>query len=393
MKVDLIGTGMSGATLTQEAASAVARADVLIGAPRMLLPYRDSGKVLFESYTPSGTAAFLGRCGGTHACVLLSGDTGFYSAAQTLLPALRGAHTVRLLCGISSLQYACARMELPWERMHCVSLHGREGSIAVHVRSHRYCFFLLDHRYTAAAVCERLCAFGLSDVTVRVGQCLGGPEESVLTGTAQELCALPDAPLAVLVTENEDFCPYTPCGIPDDAFVRSRIPMTKREIRALAVAGLCITPEDRCWDIGCGTGSVSVEMALHCPFGAVYAFDREPEAVRLTQENARQFGADNLHVYEGTAPACLPEDLPAPDKVFIGGSAGRLPDILGEVRRRSPHALVTVSAISLETLAQAQALLPEARVTQLCAARGSRVGTHTLMRALNPVYLVTGRAT
>ena len=127
--------------------------------------------------------------------------------------------------------------------------------------------------------------------------------------------------------------------------------------------------------------------------GRLIAFDRDPEAVRLTQENARHFAADNLHVYEGIFPAQAPEDLPTPDKVFIGGSTGHLGAIMDCIRERNPRALVTVSAISLETLAQAQSLLPDAAVTQIQAARGSRVGGHTLMRALNPVYLITGSAT
>lgn len=97
--------------------------------------------------------------------------------------------------------------------------------------------------------------------------------------------------------------------------------MTKQEVRAAALAKLAVQPGDTLWDVGAGTGSVSVELALAAPRGHVYAVECDPEACGLIRQNRERFHACNLTLVEGRAPAAL-ADLPAPDAVFIGGTKG-----------------------------------------------------------------------
>ena len=390
MTVTIAATGMGGtSTLTREAQEAIAAADLLIGAARMLAPYESSGKTLFRSYDPAAIAERLRTGTERTAAVLVSGDTGFFSAAKKLLPLLTGMD-VQVLPGIASPVYLCARTGHSWERLHCVTLHGTEGSIAVHVRSHPLTCFLLGGRITASMLCHRLQDFGLSSVHMHIGMRLGCPEEQILQGTPADFLQLPPEPLCTVLIENPDFCPYLPAGIPDSAFLRASVPMTKSEVRCLAVSSLCIAPDDIVWDIGCGTGSVTTELALRCPDGHVYAIDRSPEAVRLTLENLRRFSCDNVTVTKGTFPE-IP--LPPPGKVFLGGTGGSLQQIAAAVYAANPAARIVLTAVTLETLAAAQTVFAQrgctCTVTQIAVTRTKRLGSHTLLQAENPVFLIT----
>lgn len=186
MKIYLIGTGMEGdRTLTREAMEAIAEAELLIGAERMLAPYKDTRKT-FCAYHPDAIASRLRT--GTEACaaVLLSGDCGFFSGARKLGKLLEG-EDVQCISGISTPVYFSSKIGIPWEQMKFVSLHGIENSIAVHVRSSRYCCFLLGGRIKAAMLCERLCDYGLEDVIVYIGENLGYENENIISAKASEL--------------------------------------------------------------------------------------------------------------------------------------------------------------------------------------------------------------
>lgn len=396
MKIYLVGIGMEGdRTLTRKAMQAVAEAELLIGAKRMLQPFSASGKATFCSYKAEEITARLRS--GTEQCaaVLLSGDCGFFSGAEQLLHLLEG-EAVEVISGISAPVYLCAKTGLSWERMRFISLHGTDNSIAVHVRSHPYCCFLLGGTITAALLCERLCEFGLGEARVYIGEHLGYEKERILTGKAAEFLHHPAETLCVVIVGNPAYCACLPTGIPDAEFVRSEIPMTKAEVRCIAVSALNIRANDTCWDIGCGTGSVSVEMALRCPDGMVFSIDKHPGAVRLTIENSRRFACDNISVSEGVCPEAL-TGLPAPDKVFIGGCSGKMAEVFSMIYDKNPAAEIVITAVSIETLNEAvtafSAYGTECSITQLAVTRTRKVGTHTMLMAQNPVFLIKGALT
>ena len=261
MKVYLIGTGTNGAgSLTADAAAAIQSAGLLIGAKRMLQPYADSDQTLVCQYQPEQIAEALRGSQADCVAVLLSGDTGFFSGAKKLLPLLQNFN-VNVLPGISSVSAFCAKCGISYEKMRFLTLHGQASNIAIHALTNRFCFFLLGGEMSAAQVCRRLCEYGLSDVQVHIGMNLGYENEQILHGTAADFTALPADSLMVLITENPAYLRYIPSAIPDAAFIRDKIPMTKAEMRCNGVSALNITHDGICWDIGCGTGSVSVEMA------------------------------------------------------------------------------------------------------------------------------------
>ncbi|MBR2284130.1 MAG: precorrin-6y C5,15-methyltransferase (decarboxylating) subunit CbiE [Ruminococcus sp.] len=394
MKIYITGIGTDGVkALTHEAEKAVMEADILIGAERMLRPFRGLGKEMICTYKPEETARIIHDCKGDTAAVLMSGDCGFFSGAKKLLPLLDG-HDVRVVSGISSMSYFCSLLGIPYDDMKTISLHGRTANIAVNVRLNERCFFLLGGETDSAALCRRLCDNGLSDVTVHIGEDLGYDSERIYSGTAAELIGHRSEKLAVLITENPSFIGHIPSAINDGDFIRSSIPMTKSEVRCNAVAGLSICRDSVCWDIGCGTGSVSVEMAFRCPGGRVLAFDRNAEAVRLTAENARRFGCDNIIAAEGSCPEIL-SGAETPDKVFIGGTSGKMAEIFECIHSKNPAADIAVTAVSLETLEQTIQAFgeygAECETVQISVTRTGRIGTHTMLQAQNPVFLIRGR--
>ncbi|MBQ8687657.1 MAG: precorrin-6y C5,15-methyltransferase (decarboxylating) subunit CbiE [Ruminococcus sp.] len=394
MKIYIVGIGMEGdKTLTPQGLAAIKAADILIGAERMLTPFLHLSKNTLCSWRTEEITDYLKKNKPQTAAVLMSGDCGFYSGAEKLTAALDGFDT-EVISGISSPVYFCAKIKKSWQNMKCISLHGMEGNLIRHVCRNASCFFLLGGSITPAAVCRRLCRYGMGSIRVYIGERLAYEDEQIYSGRAEDFTELQCGGLSVMVTENPDPEPGTAFGISDARFIRGKVPMTKSEVRSTVISKLNIGRKDICWDIGCGTGSVSVEMALQCYDGHVFALDQNEEAVQLTKENSIRFGCDNIETISGTAPECLNE-LPAPDRIFIGGSSGRLPEILTVVFEKNPAACVVITAVSLETLGDAVSALEQYShhtpdIVQLSVTRTRKAGNHTMLSAENPVFIIKG---
>lgn len=393
-RVDLVGIGPGGAGgMTGEARQAIREADCLIGARRMLEAVRETGQTVCEAVTPEDILRCIRERQGTRRfAVVLSGDTGFFSGARRLLPLLKDCET-RVLPGLSSMQALCARLETSYEDVVPVSLHGRDGDIVPDVARHRRVFALVGGPEGAAELCRALTAAGLGQVRAAVGERLGYPEERLTAGTAAELAERTFDPLSAVLIENENARPFVP-GLPDDAFQRGEaVPMTKREIRCCALSHLALTSEAVCWDVGAGTGSVSIEMALLARKGRVYAVEKNENALALLAENRKKFHVSNLEIVPGRAPeAC--RELPVPTHVFIGGSTGSLRDIVTLVLEKNPNARLVLTAVTLESVAEMERLVKEFHfadtdITCLNVSRARELGAYHLMTAQNPVYLFT----
>ena len=396
-KIFLIGTGMGcPATLTAEANEAIAACAVLIGAPRLLVPYEDSGKTLKSLVPAQEIADYIAlRPADAVVGVLLSGDVGFYSGAKGLYPLLEDCEVVTLP-GVSSLVYFCAKLHTTWQDAALVSAHGRSHNAPGVIQSHGKTFVLTGGENRAQDLCKALVSRGLGSVQIHVGENLSYPRERITSGTAAELAEGDFDSLAVLLAENPApvLREYSAPGIPDEAFLRGDAPMTKEEVRCLAISKLRLRADSVLWDVGAGTGSVSVEGALAALEGQVFAVEKKPEALALLQQNKERFGASNLQIVAGEAPAVL-ENLPPPDRVFLGGTSGELGDILRLVFAKNPAARVVASAITIETLAQAvQAFeglcLADVEVVQVAISKAKPVGRYHMMAAQNPIWLIVG---
>ncbi len=383
-KISIVGMGMDGKdTLTAEGLETVKNADILIGAGRMTDMLSYLSKPCMDIYMPKDIAELINGCGYENIAVLMSGDCGFYSGARGLLEYFPDAD---IIPGISSPVYFAARLKKQWSGFKMISLHGSDTPLVRHVRSNRQVFALLGKENQAAGVCARLCEYHMPDVRVFVGERLGSSEENITEGSAEELCALKTSPLSVILIENDRYEKYVPSGIPDSEFIRSGVPMTKSDIRAAVISRLKIPSDGICWDAGSGTGSVSVEMAMRCPDGMVYAAEKDTEAAGLSQNNFRKFGCDNISLSLGDA-ADIMKDFPPPDCVFIGGSGGRLSEIIRIADAKNPNAVTVVTAVSLETVSECLNM-GEWDITQLSVTKTRRLGSHTMLCGENPVYIL-----
>lgn len=396
MNVTLIGMGSGQPeNLTLQGLAALRQADLILGARRLLavLP-AGCTENRAAAYRPDEVAELLQTSGAENAVLVYSGDTGFYSGASSMMEKLEALGVrARVLPGLSSIQLLAAALGRPWQGWNLVSAHGRTCDPVAECMQGRPTFFLTGGSEDPATLCAQLAAEGFGDVQGVVGQCLGTPEEKLFRGSVKELAAGRFNSLSVLLVEAVEGLPRRAPGLPDEAFERGDVPMTKQEVRAAVLAKLAVRPGDILWDVGAGTGSVSVELALAAPRGRVYAVECRPEGCALIKANREKFRTRNLVLVEGLAPAAL-SDLPAPDAVFIGGSKGSLAAIVDAALDKNPDARICVSAIALETLSAAVAALTAkgrtVQVSQIAVSRAKAVGGLHLMMAQNPIYLITG---
>ena len=395
VKIVGIGPGSRDA-MTQEARRAIEEADCLIGARRMLDAAARGGQKTYAAIAPQEIADFIhAHCEYRQSAVVMSGDTGFFSGTRKLLPLLSDCE-VSVLPGLSSLSYLCAKLQTSYEDVHVVSLHGRAHDITADVRAHARVFALVGGEGGMAKLCTRLVDAGLGAVRVSVGERLSYPDEKITCGTAAELASREFDKLSVALIENPAPDAVVTHGLPDEVFLREMdpahvVPMTKSEVRAVCLSKLALTERAVCWDVGAGTGSVSIEMALQAKRGRVYAVERQEDALALLARNKAAFSAGNLEIVSGTAPAAC-EALPAPTHVFLGGTAGNLNGILDAALRKNPHVRIVATAVTLESvgaLAARMADFEKAECVSLQAARARTAGSYHLMQGQNPVYIFT----
>lgn len=396
--VTLIGIGMGTPSgMTVEAAEAVKNADLLIGAERMLAAAGNTDRPFYKEYDAQRIADYIRTHPEyTRVAVLLSGDIGFFSGAKRLYEALeKCCCEIRSICGISSVVYFCGKLHLAWEDVCLKSVHGRKANLVGAVRTHEKTFTILSGADSTAHLCRELQEYGLSHVQVYIGERLGYPEEKITSGSPKELENGSYDGLCVALIENPGYFGGVRACVEDNEFLRGKAPMTKSELRSLSVAKLQLTKNAVIYDVGAGTGSVSVEMALQAVDGCVYAVERKEEACSLIEKNKRNFGTPNIEVVHGLAPEAM-KDLPVPTHAFIGGSAGNLKEIMECLLEKNPQIRMVINAVTLETIGEVMdcvKTLPvtEEEIVSVSIAKAKELGRYHLMTGQNPVYIVTCR--
>ena len=291
--------------------------------------------------------------------------------------------------------YFSSKLQLSWDDAKIVSMHGRTQNLVAAVARNKKVFSLTGGENSPQKLCAQLCEHGLGQVKVYVGENLSYPEEKITSGTAKEISALDFPSLSVMMILNEDAQSFTSTvhGLADDLFQRSKVPMTKQEVRSVSMSKLQPKATDLIYDIGAGTGSCSIELALLASQGKVWAFERNPVAVELLGKNKALFGVDNLEVIAGEALENI-KAMPAPDCVFVGGSGGDLCEMLDVIYAKNSNCRVVINAITVETLAEVAAYYKEhpaysLEIVNVFVARSKHLGSYNLMMAQNPVYVMT----
>lgn len=329
--------------------------------------------------------------------LIVSGDPLMYSLYKTILnQEISADWEMEVIPGIGSMQMLGAAFGETMEDACLVSVHGRSrtpGSVALCVTENPKVFFLCSKEQGPAWLSRIMLDYHLDDVEVFAGANLSYEDQILESGSPAEMAKKEFPSLCVAMIKNPHPSPVTrPCFLSDEDFERGRTPMTKEEIRVLILHKMKIHPDDVIWDIGAGTGSVSVECARQAPFGQVHSVERDEAAVHLIEKNRDKFELDNLFIYQGDA-AERTADLPVPDKVFIGGSGGKLGEIMKNIAAFDREIRVTVSAVTLETIAEAGEILgnydADYDVIQATVGRGRKIGSYHIMDTNNPVMIFT----
>lgn len=389
-EINIIGIGMSKKTLTQEALKLIEEADILIGAKRLVDEFSYLNKDSYNAYLSNDVLAIVNEKDAKNIAILMSGDVGFYSGAEKLVDALID-YNPNLIAGISSVSYFFSKCKLPWKDANLISCHGVDTNIVSSVRRNRYTFALTGNNIPELA--DKLVDYGFGDLNVWIGENLGSEDELIQCSKINELNNDEYSSLTVLIIENPDYDSRIRCGIPDDEFIRGKVPMTKSEVRAVSISKLSLKPNEIAYDIGCGTGSVTIEMALSLYDGKVYAFDKNEDAIELLDKNCKKFHIDNVEGICGLAPECL-KDIPSPDVAFIGGSSGNMDEIVSYLYGINPKMRFVITAVTLENaMAGLDALKNvgiNGDIVQVAVSKGKAIADLHMLIAQNPIFIIRG---
>lgn len=328
--------------------------------------------------------------------LLVSGDPLMYSLLRTLKNDETAKHIqMEVIPGIGSLQMLGAKCGISMEEASIISVHGRaqkRGSIAMAVSEKRDCFFLCSKEQGPAWLSGIMLEYGLDHVTIYAGSELSYDEEQIVIGSPKEMAAKEFPSLCVTLIHNDTPKKAERVGLLRDSdFVRGKTPMTKEEVRAIIIQKMELEPDSIVWDIGAGTGSITIESARFCPFGEVYAVEQNDEAVKLIEKNRQKFRVDNVYIVHKTATESL-EELPCPDVVFIGGSTGQLEQILDYIAQFQKNIPVVVSAVTVETLTSACQNLgkydKDYEMTQISIGKSRKLGKYHIVDQNNMVTLL-----
>ena len=406
MTVAFVGIGPGGrGLLTADAVEAIEKADILFGASRMVSGYE--GRKSYPYYKAEDIIPVLEKEIPARAAVLFSGDTGFYSGAEKLAPALRewacksGTECdIRIHPGISSFVYLAAKAGVSYQDAKLVSIHGCSGDkmaaagLVSSVKHNEKTFVLLSGAADVKMLGDLLISNGLGDVSIILGFQLSYPEEIVGMIRAVDCGKVTEPGLYTAIVVNEH--PQTKAILPmisDDEMIRGKVPMTKENIRHLSVMKLRLTEGATVYDIGSGTGSVACEIAAQSAGIKVFAIEKKEEACSLIKQNAAKFDLSNIQVIHGTAPEAL-AGLEPPTHAFIGGSSGELREILTVLNNNENAVRVVINAVSLETMAEIQSVLKDfdtidLSVEQVSVSKARELGSYHLMTAENPVLIAS----
>ncbi len=394
-KIYLVGAGIVGwEGVGAKALEVIRKADVMIGHQRHLDIFPDFKG---EKQALDDLSLMLDYLKKTEkrVVVLGSGDPNFFGVARFLLRNLP-KERVEIFPNVTSVQYAFARIKEPWDDAIFVSVHGRglKGAIDRIVAAEKAAV-LTDNINTPAAIAKELIARGAEGYEAYLCEDLGLSTEKFTRTDVRGLVAITASPLNILIlikAWEPTLANYPVMGIADDEFATAKKLITKQEVRAVTLAKLQLQNDLVLWDIGAGSGSVSIEAGNLMPNGKVFAMEKNPQYLSFLRDNLRKFTARNIMLIEAFAPEGL-DDLPDPDRVFIGGSGGMLEEIIEAVDKRlKSDGMIVLNAVTLDTLTKAVEFLEDhgytVEVTCVNVAKTRGLTEYKMFESLNPVYII-----
>ncbi len=404
-KISVIGIGPgSREYLTPAAKEAIEKADVIVGGRNALslVAGKKGEKIIINKDLNRVLNAMKGHKK-ENVAVLVSGDPGFYSILGLILKNFKRGD-IEIIPGVSSVQLCFAKLYDTWHNSQFVSLHGRDMSEVMEAVGSKKVVILTDGDSTPDRVARYLLDRGVvANRKTAVCDSLSLPEERVVVADLEGISQMSFSSNCVMVIYGPQLedkgqkkrWEFATPGIPDSHFIRDKAPMTKEEVRAVTLSKARIMEDSIIYDIGAGSGSISIEAAIIAKNGRVYSIEKQAKRLSVIRANIKNFGILNINPILGEAPDAL-EDLPEANRIIIGGSGGRLEEILLKCSEKLiKDGVVVINAITLDTLNEACRVLDEMgfefKITQVSISRARTAGKQRLMTAMNPVFIIDAR--
>ena len=419
----IIGLGIEGkSSLSQRALKLVEKAHLLVGGRRHLacFPEFKGKKVIIGSRLNDIVKTLNPKSAIRNpkpAVVLATGDPNFFGIADFMIKNF-GKNAVEIIPNVSTVQEAFARVKENWNDARFLSVHGRNRSQKSEVRSQErdtlgnivdeiVCYdkvgIFTDPDNTPSKIAKAMIDKGIKDYRTYVCEDLGTDNEKITEGTLAQITRKKFSPLNVmlLIKKGQGKVLPTPnsqlptfFGIPNSELSHSKGMITKEEIRVISLSKLKLKTDNITWDIGAGSGSLSIEAAMLTNNGKVFAVEKDVVRIRHIEKNKKKFNAANLEIIHKNAPHGL-KNLPAPDAVFIGGGGKDVAKILDACSKRLKQGgRIIVNAITLETLAAAAGFFKSkgwnTETISVNIAKTKDVASLHLFNAYNPVFVVVG---
>ena len=397
----VIGLGLGDSQILSPQVSAILqRAEVLIGGQRLLAAFQShpAEKIAIERNIDEIIARIQARID-EKIVVLASGDPGFHGIAGTLLKHFSPTE-IQIVPNISSLQAAFAKARLTWNDAVFVSVHAHTlPEVVGWAKRVPRLGILTDHKNTPAVIAAHLLQAGVPDCRAIIAENMGMPDEVISDTRLRALVDKTFAPLNVLLLiQDEGWRPVSQfCPRPESAYAHRRGLITKADVRTLSLARVAPIETDTIWDVGAGSGAVSIEMAEIAWRGRIFAVERDSENLGYIRENITRYGVLNIEVVDGTAPEVL-HKLPPPNAVFIGGTGGQMQGLLEHIKTTAlSDCRVVINLATIENLSRAIGLMkslgwsPE--VTQVSTAHSRNIAGYTRLLPINPVFIVSATTT
>ncbi len=397
----VVGIGIEGRKgLGKRAEEIIKRAHLIVGGRRHLEEFRDTGKkTLAIGGNLEEIAGLIERYMQRTVVVLATGDPGLFGIGDFIVRRF-GKRRVTIIPGVSILQEAFARIKESMNGLKVISLHGREmdeAGLLKEVLLNPLVAIYTDTINTPSRIAGMLAQKGIKDVVIHVCENIGYRNERITKGSPASIARRRFSPLNVMILRKKGYSPLPEplTGIRDREISHPSGMITKGEIRAVVLSKLGLRRPCVVWDIGSGCGAVALEVARLIHPGIVYAIEKDKKRVRHIEVNRNRFSAWNLCIVHGTAPeVILREGLPDPDSVFIGGGGRRIKDILSCVAERiKRHGRIVINAVTIDTLTVVYGFFSDhgwsREVVCVNISRGEDVGKMNILKANNPVFIIT----
>ncbi|MCR5785236.1 MAG: precorrin-6y C5,15-methyltransferase (decarboxylating) subunit CbiE [Eubacterium sp.] len=381
--------------MTDEVKRELEKSDLICGAKRLLEGFKD--KPTAEEYRAEKIRPYLLSGKYENVCVLMSGDSGFYSGTLKLYEEFKddgmlSDWDIKVLPGISSVSFLASKLKESYDDAAILNAHGRsdwQAKLVYNVRYNKKTFVLTSGKAQAEEIRSLIKIYFAGEViSIWAGENLSYPDEKIYEISDEDETG--DGIITLFIKNTSPEPKFVGKVIEDDEFIRGDVPMTKQEVRQISIGKLGLFEGAVLLDLGCGTGSVAVSAAALSPNIKVYAVDINPEAVKLTKENALKHKCANVFISEGDICEYLKNGgFDMPTHAFVGGNGGKLNEIVNILREINPDITIVVNAITLETISAATSLMTnggEAVFVQ--TDRNRRVGKSNMVISENRIMIV-----